>query len=113
MVKKDQLKKSTFRKGMVLVDPVLNPVATWVFKAEVVILHHATTIRLGYQAMVHCGIIRQAATVKKMSSELLRTGDKAVVTFKFAYQGEYLLPGTTLLFREGRTKGLGRIIECC
>jgi len=77
-----------------------------------VILHHATTIRHGYQAMIHCGIIRQAAQVKQLSGELLRTGDKSIVTFRFMYHGEYLVPGATLLFREGRTKGLGRVTEC-
>ena len=28
------------------------------FEAEVVILHHATTIKPNYQAVVHCGVIR-------------------------------------------------------
>jgi GTPase len=112
LVKKEHLKKDSFRKGMVLVDACLNPVATHFFRAEVVILHHATTIRYGYQALIHCGIIRQAAQVMSMSEELLRTGDKALVTFRFMYHGEYLVPGSTLLFREGRTKGLGRVLEC-
>lgn len=112
LVKKDTLKKQSFRKGMVLLDSSLSPVATRAFKAEVIILHHATTIRLGYQALIHCGIIRQAASVAHMSSELLRTGDKAIITFRFQFHGEYLLPGATILFREGRTKGLGKVIEC-
>jgi GTPase len=111
LVKKEQLKKSHFRKGMVLVDASSNPKATLEFKAEVVILHHATTIREGYQAIIHCGVIRQAATVKVMTADLLRTGDKAIVTFRFMFQGEFLRNGETILFREGRTKGLGKIVE--
>lgn len=111
LVKKEQLKKNMFRKGMVIVDMCLQPKATFEFKAEVVILHHATTIRERYQAMVHCGIIRQCAYVKHMSEELLRTGDKAIVTFRFCFHGEYLNLGETVLFREGRTKGLGKIVE--
>jgi len=111
LVKKEQLKKSSFRKGMVMVDASLQPKATFTFKAEVVILHHATTIRERYQAMIHCGIIRQCACVKHMSHELLRTGDKAIVTFRFCYHGEYLNVGETILFREGRTKGLGKVVE--
>mmetsp|Transcript_20132 Transcript_20132/g.46910 ORF Transcript_20132/g.46910 Transcript_20132/m.46910 type:complete len:553 (+) Transcript_20132:90-1748(+) len=109
--KKNPLKKTSFRKGMVLLDSSVRPKATWAFNAEVVILHHATTIRMKYQAMIHCGVVRQAASVREMSSELLRTGDKAIVTFRFLYHPEYLTTGTTLLFREGRTKGLGRIVE--
>lgn len=42
-----------------------------------------------------------------MNKDLLRTGDKGHVKFKFMYRPEYLRPGTTILFREGRTKGLG------
>jgi len=111
LVKRDTLKKTSFRKGMVLVDAAAQPQATKEFKAEVVILHHATTIRTNYQAVIHCGIIRQCAAVKHMSADLLQNGDKATVTFRFMYHGEFLRLGMPLLFREGRTKGLGRIVE--
>jgi len=38
---------------------------------------------------------------------LLRTGDKGTIRFRYMYRPEYLKVGTTVLFREGRTKGLG------
>eukprot|EP00747_Dinoflagellata_sp_TGD_P167308 gnl/TRDRNA2_/TRDRNA2_191457_c0_seq1.p1 gnl/TRDRNA2_/TRDRNA2_191457_c0~~gnl/TRDRNA2_/TRDRNA2_191457_c0_seq1.p1 ORF type:complete len:544 (-),score=87.55 gnl/TRDRNA2_/TRDRNA2_191457_c0_seq1:133-1704(-) len=109
--KKYQLKKNSFRRGMVLTGPELQPKAIWTFRAEIVILHHATTIREGYQPLIHCGIIRQSATITHMSSDLLRTNDKAIVTFRWAYHPEFIKAGETILFREGRTKGLGTIIE--
>ena len=37
----------------------------------------------------------------------MRTGDKGFIKFRFMYRPEYLKVGTTILFREGRTKGLG------
>ena len=37
----------------------------------------------------------------------MRTGDKGFIKFRFMYRSEYLKVGTTILFREGRTKGLG------
>ena len=43
---------------MVLVDKSKEPQPIYDFEAEVVILHHATFIRSGYQAVVHCGVIR-------------------------------------------------------
>lgn len=43
--KKMQLKRTNFRKGMILVDKTSNPQSTFDFEAEVVILHHATTIK--------------------------------------------------------------------
>ena len=46
-----------------------------------------------------------------MNKDLLRTGDKGHVKFKFMYRPEYLKPGTTILFREGRTKGLGVVTQ--
>jgi GTPase len=42
-----------------------------------------------------------------MDTDLLRTGDKGLIRFRYMYRPEYLKPGTTVLFREGRTKGLG------
>lgn len=37
----------------------------------------------------------------------MRAGDKGIIKFRFMYKPEYLKEGTTILFREGRTKGLG------
>lgn len=90
-----------------MVDKESAPVPIFDFEAEVVILHHATTIRPNYQAVVHCGVIRQAAKVVDMDHDLLRTGDKGNIRFRYMYRPEYLKVGTTVLFREGRTKGLG------
>ena len=33
---------------MILIDPIKKPEPVWEFDAEVVILHHSTTIREGY-----------------------------------------------------------------
>ena len=37
----------------------------------------------------------------------MRNQDKGFIKFRFMYRPEYLKIGTTILFREGRTKGLG------
>jgi hypothetical protein len=39
----------------------------------------------------------------------LRTGDRAIICCRFHYHPEYMRVGETLLFREGRAKGVGRI----
>lgn len=44
-----------------------------------------------------------------MDRPLLRTGERALVAFRFIQRPEFLAPGDRLLFREGRTKGLGII----
>lgn len=106
-----KIKRSQIRKGMVLVSPELNPKACWEFDGEIVVLHHPTTISSKYQAMVHCGSIRQTASILSMSKDMLRTGDKARVRFRFIKHPEYLRPGQRLVFREGRTKAVGNIIQ--
>lgn len=49
-----QIKRSSIRKGMVMVSPRLNPQASWEFEAEILVLHHPTTISPRYQAMGMC-----------------------------------------------------------
>lgn len=41
----------------------------------------------------------------------LRTGEKAVVQFKFIKHPEYLKVGAKVLFREGVTKGIGHVTK--
>jgi len=44
-------------------------------------------------------------------AQILRTGDRGLVRFRFMQRAEYLKVGTKLIFREGRTKGLGTVRE--
>lgn len=60
--------------------------------------------------LVHCGSIRQTASILSMSEDCLRTGDKAKVRFRFIKYPEYLRPGQRLVFREGRTKAVGNVL---
>lgn len=106
---KDNIKQSDCRKGMVLLDKESNHECVFEFEAEVVILHHATTIKPKYQAVIHTGVVRQTAKVVSMTADLLRTGDRGLVRFRFIKSPEYLHVGDTVLFREGRTRGLGHI----
>lgn len=62
---------------------------------------------------VHCGSIRQTATILSMDKDCLRTGDKATVHFRFIKTPEYLHIDQRLVFREGRTKAVGTITKVC
>ena len=83
-------------------------------------LHHQTMVSVGYQPVIHCGVIRQAAQIVAIEGkDNIRTGEssfdfciiyviafvEAIVRFKFLYFTEYIIPGETFLFREGRAKG--------
>jgi GTPase len=76
-------------------------------KTTVLILSHATTIKTKYQAMLHVGPVSQTCAIIDIDRSFIRTGDRALVAFRFVQRPEYLAPGDRLLFREGRTKGLG------
>lgn len=100
---------------MALVDPSLGPAASWEFEAEVLVLHHSTTLAAGYSPVMHIGVCSQSASVTSMTAldgtpvSALRTGDRALLRCRFLYRPEYVRCGDTLLFREGRAKGVGRI----
>lgn len=106
-----KIKRSQIRKGMVMVAPDLNPQACWEFEGEILVLHHPTTISSRYQAMVHCGSIRQTASIISMDKECLRTGDKAHVKFRFIKHPEYVRKNQRMVFREGRTKAVGNVLN--
>lgn len=106
-----KVKRSSVRKGMVLLDASIQPGAVREFSAEVLVLYHGTTIREGYEPVLHCETIRQAARVLSIDSPIIRTGDRAKIRFRFMYHPEYIKVGARFIFREGRTKGLGRILS--
>ena len=104
-----KIKRSSIRKGMVLLGHSEQPRSAKEFEAEILVLHHPTTMGRKYQAMVHCGSIRQTASLMDMDIETLRTGDRARVKMRFVCTPEYIKEGQKIVFREGRTKAVGTI----
>ncbi|KAK5000098.1 hypothetical protein LTR66_000998 [Elasticomyces elasticus] len=104
-----RVRRKDVRKGMVVLLKGENaqPVVYREFVAEVLILSHATTIKKKYQAMLHVGPVSQTCAIIDIDRAYIRTGDRAVVAFRFVQRPEYLAVGDRILFREGRTKGLG------
>lgn len=103
-----RIRRKEVRKGMVVLPKLDTPPKVYrEFVAEVLILSHATTIRPKYQAMLHVGPVSQTCAIIEIDREFIRTGDRATVAFRFVQRPEYLAVGDRILFREGRTKGLG------
>ncbi|KAI0377116.1 P-loop containing nucleoside triphosphate hydrolase protein [Hypomontagnella monticulosa] len=105
-----KVRRKDVRKGMVVLPKIEGqplPKVYREFVAEVLILSHATTIKTKYQAMLHVGPVSQTCAIIDVDRPFIRTGDRATVAFQFVQRPEYLAPGDRLLFREGRTKGLG------
>ncbi|KAL2821537.1 P-loop containing nucleoside triphosphate hydrolase protein [Aspergillus granulosus] len=103
-----RVRRKEVRKGMVVLKKLEQaPKVFKEFVAEVLILSHATTIKPRYQAMLHVGAVSQTCSVIDIDRPYIRTGDRAIVAFRFMQRPEFLAPGDRVLFREGKTKGLG------
>ena len=102
------IKRKMIKKGMRLLS-VINSVRE--FDAKIKILHNPSTITKKYQPTINCEGISQSAQIITMDKEYLRSFDEANVRFKFMYKPEFIECGSLFLFREGLTKGIGKIIN--
>ena len=107
------------KKGMVLVpDTIKTKLVVKEFWALIHILHSPTTIKVGYQPFVHIEQVRQSVKILEINKidnddnePILRTGDKAKVKLQFIMKPEYIKEGMKLIFREGKVKAIGKIIN--
>lgn len=82
------------------------------FNCDVAIFNHPTTIKNGYQTVIHCGTIRQSGKFIMDDQAVLRTNSRATLDIKFILKAEFMLSGTYFMFRDDRTKGMGRVNSC-
>lgn len=110
---KESLTRKQIKKGMVMIDNIDNwqENITDTFTAKIKILHHSSTIRNGYAPVIHCGPVRQPATIKLIDTDYLKSQDNAIVMFKFHKHKEFLEKNTIFFFRDGSTKGVGEVLN--
>ena len=114
---------------MVAISPKSNqPVACQYFQATVCVLFHPTEIVRGFRTTVHIGNIRQTAVIEGMNPvEGMKSNDQRSVMFRlglimlsfqiivsyfrFIKTPEFVKVGARILFREGRTKGIGTVTQ--
>jgi GTPase len=78
----------------------------------VYVLFHATVIYPGFQTTVHIGNICQTAVIEGiMTTGGINANDRVSVLFCFLRHPDYVIVGMSLLFGEGRTKGIGKITQ--
>ena len=107
--KKAVIKKNRLRKGVILVEKRNNSSR---FNADVIILRsHSNNIKLNYQPVINCKTVCQSAEIVEMKKKYLKGGEKSNVEFKFLFYPEHIVKDDIFLFRDGRTKGIGRILE--
>ena len=119
-----KITRNMVRKGQVLLSSRDQIVSCREFVALVSVLKtHSTSIKVGYEPVLHLSTIRQTAKItdiqNKISSKknseyddnILRTGDKAMIKFRFKYRPEFISIGSRILLAEGKIKILGQIKE--
>ncbi|PWN28593.1 P-loop containing nucleoside triphosphate hydrolase protein [Jaminaea rosea] len=129
-----RVRRNQVRKGMVMIARSDNPPqASLVFDAEILCLHHATTLSVGSCMVLHAAGIRQTVRITgiakggdepvatsgpgtngraKGSNEekpVIRTGDRARLRLQFIRTPEFIKVGVRLITREGRTRLIGRV----
>ena len=111
---KSDFSKDMFRKGQILTThlPFAVSKTCWSFECEVIIFNHPTTIVTGYQSVIHCGTVRQCAVFILPDENVLRSNSREIITIRFLFRPEFILSGSYFMFRDGRTKGMGRVRSC-
>ena len=118
-----KLIRKNIRKGQVLLGESTPKNSVLEFDADISVLKsHSTTIKVGYEPILHVSTIRQAAKIiqinNKLSSKqnitndlILRTGDKGNIRFRFKQRREYIKEGYKILLVEGKLKIIGIITK--
>ena len=99
------------RKGVVLVNPKLKPVAAREIDVDLLILYHPSGISRNYQIFVHAQTVCQQVEILSMPVHKMRTGHRSICRLRFMFHAEYLHEGSTLFVRDGKGKGVGTILK--
>lgn len=108
-------------KGCVLVSPSANPLATFEFTAEILILNDAHgPLSCNQEPSVHIYTTRQTAKLMSMDDDKIDDeGRKRIVAckgetvrarFRFLFHAEYVREGMRVVVRSGRTIAVGRVV---
>jgi elongation factor 1-alpha len=97
------------KRGMILCSPEYPALTVREFEAEVAILVHPTTIKRGYECIAHIETIAETMTFEPIDNEYMSAGDTGKIKMKFKYRPCCIKEGQKLIFREGRSKGVGTV----
>uniref|UniRef100_A0A6C0JR65 DOD-type homing endonuclease domain-containing protein n=1 Tax=viral metagenome TaxID=1070528 RepID=A0A6C0JR65_9ZZZZ len=116
-----KIDRKTIRRGNVIISKDSPQIAVNEFDADITVLKsHSTTVKPGYEPVIHTCTMRQSAKIISITNKInardtknddndyiLRTGDKAIVRFRFSYRPEYIKSGSRLLLSDGTVKIIG------
>lgn len=104
---------SSIRRGMIVSDLLYKPQPVREFEADVTILVHPTTIKEGYECITHIETIAETTIFNPLDKEYLSAGDAGRIRMRFKYRPYTIREGQKFIFREGRSKGVGKIVKIC
>jgi len=96
-------------KGLALSETPLH--ASRAIVADVLILRHPTTIKVGYQTVLHIHSIRTPVEFTWMEVEPMRTGDSGLVKLRFMAKAWYVEEGERFILRDSRTRAIGTVLK--
>jgi len=102
--------EAEIERGMVLLPAGADPTPVREFEAEVMVLNHPTRIGDGYEPVVHLETVSEAAAFFPADGQLL-PGDSGTARVRFKFRPYYVQEGQKFVFREGRSKGVGRVTD--
>lgn len=105
------LEVEDIKRGMILCSKYYPINAIREFEAEVAILVHPTTIKKGYECIAHIETIAETMIFEPLNREFMSAGDTGKMKMKFKYRPCYIQEGQKLIFREGRSKGVGTVTK--
>ena len=97
------------RRGMIICNHDYNPHVVREFYADVAILVHPTTIKEGYECITHIETIAETTCFHPIDQEYLSAGDTGSIRMRFKYRPYAIREGQRLIFREGKSKGVGTV----
>lgn len=108
-------KAPILRSGMVLIaDNDIGELSSVFFQATIAVIQHSSVrgIKKGFQTTIHIGSIRQTAVVEGIfGRDSLKANETGSCLFRFLVRPEFVKTGMSLLFRDGRTKGVGVVTQ--
>jgi elongation factor 1-alpha len=105
------VKHEEVKRGMVLCDPAVKPKVVKSFEAEILVLNHPTSISSGYEPIIHLSTISQTVKLKILGKRYLKSGDTGKVVMNFKYEPQVINVDDKFVFREGKTKGIGKVTK--
>ncbi|MGB9936558.1 MAG: GTPBP1 family GTP-binding protein [Methanobacterium sp.] len=99
------------KRGMIICSPDYEKKSVREFEADVAILVHPTTIKEGYECITHVETIAETTAFEPLDKEYMSAGDNGKVRMRFKYRPYCIKEGQKIIFREGRSKGIGTITK--